>query len=119
MTNDEIKRDIIEACEEFQAEGYRLIRGSFFGLEDEPCGGCALAAVAYVHGGIEPVEDEDDEDRIPKFAQARYGWSDAELEAFVNGYDAITRLSADENHPLYAVGRAVCDEVHPVEAGTL
>lgn len=113
MTNDEIKTDIIEACEQFQADGYRVIYGSFTAEYDEPCGGCALAAVASVHGDIEPIKGSGDE--IAEFVCARYGWSQQELCQFYDGFDDINRIGGALNE----LGRAVRNEVHPVEAGTL
>lgn len=113
MTNKEIKADIIAACEEFQAEGYRVITGEYCDYEDAPCGGCALAAVAFVHGGIEPVRGEGD--RIIEFVSARYGWFKGECEQFTDGYDDINRIGG----PLNQIGHAIRDEVQPVEAGML
>lgn len=108
MTFDEIKQDIVEACEDFQAAGYLLIKGLYATERDEPCGGCALTAVAFVHGGMIPEYGE--ADRVIKFACKRYGWDKGECESFVSGYDATASSGMG---PLAGLGCAVRDEANP------
>lgn len=107
MTNDEIKNDIVTACEDFQAAGYLLVKGTYATEKDEPCGGCALTAVAFVHGGVKPKYGQ--ADRIIAFACKRYGWDKDQCTKFVDGYDDL--MSDDDE--LIVLGRAVRDDVQP------
>jgi hypothetical protein len=109
MTIDEIRADIVAACEEFQAAGYLLVQGTYATLKDEPCGGCALTAVAFVHGGIVPKDNQ--AHRVLAFAGKRYGWNEKQCEEFINGYDS--NYSAEGE--LGTLGDAVRVEVMPTE----
>jgi len=106
----EIVNEIVQACKTMEAKGYRIVKDSWGNHEDACC--CALAAVPLVMGypllrGGNYIFDGA---LIKDFIRAKYGWSNTDSNAFIEGFDNV-RVPDFAYLPQYAIGVAVAEKV--------